>query len=173
MSSTDRSSAVVALVLIGLGVVFLAFNLVPGLQIARTWPVIFFVIALGFYLPALLWPSARQGLAALFIPGSVLLVLGLIFLYNTFTNDWGAWAYIWTLIPGGVGLGLALAARMGGWGSGTLWVGVWMMVGSVAAFGFFGTLFGTPVLKAIGPIALIIAGAALLLRTFVRPPQSA
>ncbi|HEY4690122.1 MAG TPA: hypothetical protein VIK33_12480 [Anaerolineae bacterium] len=172
MNSTDRSSTVVALVLIGLGVLFLLFNLVPGLDWGNGWPIIFFVIALGFYLPPIMWPSARQGLAALFIPGSVMVALGLIFLYNTFTDDWASWAYAWTLIPGGVGLGLALAASIGRWGRGTLWVGIWMIVGSVAVFSLFGTMFGGPVLKSIGPVLLIAGGVLLLLRSLVRPAQS-
>lgn len=173
MNSAERSSTVVALILIALGAMFLAFNLIPGLELGRTWPVIFFVIAAGFYLPAFIWPNSRQGLAALYIPGSVMLALGLIFLYNTFSRDWASWAYAWTLIPGGVGLGLALAARIGQWGQGTMWVGVWMMVGSVAVFGLFGTLFGGPLLKSLGPIALIVGGVLLLLRQFGRPGGSA
>lgn len=172
MDSTDRSSTVVALVLIGLGALFLAFNLIPGLDLGRTWPVIFFLIAGGFYLPAVLWPASRQGLAALFIPGSIMLTLGLIFFYNTMTDDWASWAYAWTLIPGGVGLGLALASRFGAWGRGTMWVGIWMMIGSVAVFGFFGALFGGPLLKTIGPVALIVGGALLLLRAVARPTRA-
>jgi hypothetical protein len=172
MDTTDRSSTVVALILIGLGALFLAFNLIPGLQLGRTWPVIFFLIAAGFYLPAFLWPASRQGLAALFIPGSIMLTLGLIFFYNTLTDDWAAWAYAWTLIPGGVGLGLALASRFGEWGRSTMWVGIWMMVGSVVVFGFFGALFGGVALRTIGPIALIIGGVLVLLRSFMRPART-
>jgi len=131
VNTVDRRSTVTAIILIGLGVMFLAFNTIPGLSLERTWPVIFFVVAAGFYLPPLAWPSERKGLSALFIPGSILLTLGLIFFYNTLTNDWESWAYAWTLIPGGVGLGLALAARFGEWGRGALWVGVWMIAGAL------------------------------------------
>jgi len=169
MKSTDRSSTVVAIVLIGLGVLFLAFNNIPGLDIGKTWPIIFFLIAAGFYLPPIVWPSERKALAALFIPGSVIVALGLIFFYNTLTDDWASWAYAWTLIPGGVGLGLALAARFGEWGRGTMWVGIWMIVGSVTVFGFFGMLFGGAALKAIGPVVLIAGGVLLLMRSFARP----
>jgi len=173
MNSTDRNSSVVAAVLIGLGVLFLAFNNIPGLDIGRTWPIIFFLIAGGFYLPAIVWPDQRKGLAALFIPGSIMLTLGLIFFYNTLTDDWASWAYAWTLIPGGVGLGLSLAARFGEWGQGTLWTGVWMMIGSVLVFGFFGTLFGGTILRSAGPILMIVGGVLLLLRSLARPAQHA
>jgi hypothetical protein len=165
MNTTDRSTSVVAFILIGLGVLFLAFNLIPGLSFGMAWPVIFFLLSAGFYLPPILWPASRQGLAALFIPGSVMVALGLIFFYNTLTGDWASWAYAWTLIPGGVGLGLVLASQMGQWGRGTLQVGVWMMVGSLVVFGFFGMLFGGALLRTVGPILLIAGGVLYLLRS--------
>ncbi len=167
MNTADRRSTVTAIILIGLGVMFLAFNTIPGLGLDRTWPVIFFVVAAGFYLPPIVWSSERRGLAGLFIPGSVLLTLGLIFFYNTLTADWESWAYAWTLIPGGVGLGLALAARTGGWGHGTMWVGIWLIAGSVTVFAFFGALFGGPALRSLGPILLIAGGGLLLLRSLM------
>jgi len=167
MNTTDRAPSIVASILIGLGVLFLVFNL-TGLSFGETWPIIFFLLAAGFYLPAILWPDNRRELAGLFIPGSVLLTLGLIFFYNTFTHDWASWAYAWILIPGGVGLGLALAALVGRWGSGTLWIGVWMMIGSLIVFGFFGTLFGGTWLRSIGPALLIAGGILLLVRTMRR-----
>ena len=171
MQSTDRSTIVVAVVLIGLGALFLAFNLIPGLDIGQTWPIIFFLIAGAFYLPASVWPSERKALAGLYIPASIMLVLGLIFLYDTITDDWGSWAYMWTLIPGGVGLGLALGSRIGGWGRDTTQVGIWMMVGSAIGFGFFGLLFGSRLAGVLGPILLILGGAVLLLGTLRRPAR--
>jgi len=171
MQSTDRSGTVVAVVLIGLGVLFLAFNLIPGLDIGQMWPIIFFLIAGAFYLPAIVWPSERKALAGLYIPASIMLVLGLIFLYDTITGDWGSWAYMWTLIPGGVGLGLALGSRIGGWGRDTMQVGIWMMVGSLVAFAFFGLFFGSALIRTIGPLLLIAGGALLLLRALRRPVQ--
>jgi len=173
MRSYDRGSTVAAAVLIALGILFLAFNNIPGLDIGKLWPGIFVLIAGGFFLPPLLWPDQRQALSALFIPGSIMLTLGLIFFYNTLTDDWGSWAYAWTLIPGGVGLGLMLASHFGKWGEGTTWVGIWLMIGSVLVFGFFGTLFGGPILKAIGPVALIVGGMILLLRSVARPARQA
>lgn len=172
MTTTRQGSTIVAVVLIGLGVLFLAFNIIPGLDIGKTWPIIFFLIAGGFYLPALVWSDQRQALAALFIPGSIMLTLGAVFFYNTLSDDWGSWAYLWTLIPGGVGLGLALASRIGRWGEGTQWAGVWMMIGSLMAFGFFGMLFGSSLLRIVGPVLMIIGGLLLLLRAFRRPART-
>ena len=108
MNPNHRGSLIAGVILIGLGVLFFLLNLLPGVNFDKLWPVIFILLAAGFFIPPLLWPQQRQGLSGLFIPGAIMLMLGLIFFYNTFTNDWASWAYAWTLIPGGVGLGLWL-----------------------------------------------------------------
>ena len=168
MSRMDRGSLAAALFLITLGAVFLVVNLVPGLTFARTWPVIILVISAAFFLPALIAKEARRGLAALAIPGSIFLILGAIFLYNTLSNDWASWAYAWILLPASVGLGLTLASAIGGWERTALDVGVWIMVLSGAAFGLFATLFGEPLVKAVGAGALILGGLLMLVRAFRR-----
>lgn len=160
----QRGMAIPALFLIGLGVVFLVFNIV-GWTLNVTWPILFFILAAGFYAPAVIWPSARQGLAALYIPGSILFVLGAIFTYNTATEDWVSWAYAWVLVPGGVGLGLWLASLVGGWGKEAMWVGLIMMVVCLVVFAFFGMLFGSAVLKVFSPILLILMGILLVWRS--------
>ncbi len=171
MKSIDRSSLAGALFLILLGVVFLVINL-TGLKIGQTWPVIFFIMAAMFFLPSMLWPQAKRGLAGLFIPGSIMLVLGLIFLYNVLTNDWVAWAYAWTLIPGSVGLGLWLGAIVGKWSGDADRVGAWMMGISVMVFALLGAIFGAASMKIIGPVLLVIGGALFLLRGFFKKPAA-
>jgi hypothetical protein len=167
MHTVDRGSIVTAIFLIVLGGLFLAFSIF-GLTISTTWPLIFFILAAGFFLPSLIWPPMRRGLAALFIPGSILLVLGLIFQYNTLTNDWVSWAYAWILLPGSVGLGLALASWVGGWSRDVSVVGVWLLVICIVVFSLFGMLFGSTVLKIFGPAVFILIGLFLLLRSFRR-----
>ena len=169
MFASNRAATVTAVLLIGLGILFLAINLL-GLDFSRIWPIIFLIIAAGFYLPVFFAPVAREGLAALFIPGTIMLGLGLIFFYNTLFDDWGSWAYIWTLIPASVGVGLVLAAKAGGWGSGVTSVGLWMALISVAVFGLLAMLFGSRVFGTLGPIILIGAGVLLLIRSFQRSP---
>lgn len=164
----DRGSLYIALLLITMGALFLAFQLVPGLTVGAAWPVIFLFIAGGFFLPAVLWPAQRSGLAGLYIPGAIMLTLGVIFLYNVITRDWASWAYAWLLIPGGVGLGLWMASAVGRWGPAVASVGVVMLLICVALFSIFGALFGGPILKAAGPIVIIGAGLFLLLRSLRR-----
>jgi hypothetical protein len=166
MRSASRSSTYVAILLIGMGVLFLAFNLLPGFAIGRAWPVVFYILAAGFYLPPILWRDQLHSLSGLFIPASIMLALGLIFTYNVLTHDWASWGYAWTLIVAGVGGGMALAGWSGGWGSLPTWVGSWILLGSLAIFALFASIFGLPLLKLAGPALLIIAGAFLIMRGF-------
>ena len=168
MNPPSRASLIFGVLLIAAGAVMLLLTLLPGASLALTWPVIFYIFAAGFALPYFAWPAARRGLAALFIPGAILLSLGLVFTYNVLTSDWVSWAYAWLLIVTGVGAGLALAGSLGGWSRPVFWVGVWMAGVSVGLFGLFATLFGAPLLKTIGALLVMAAGALLLLRSFRR-----
>ncbi len=164
MRSGNRGSLYVAVLLIGMGVLFLAFNLMPGFAMGRAWPVVFYILAAGFYLPPILWREQVRGLSGLFIPASIMLALGLLFTYDVLTQDWASWGYSWTLIVAGVGGGIALAGRTGSWGSVSTWVGNWMLLGSLAIFALFASIFGLPLLKLAGPALLIIAGLVLITR---------
>jgi hypothetical protein len=166
MNNLNRGTIFSAILLIGMGVLFLILNL-GGISMEKTWPVIFLALGAACFLPALLWPNLRTGLASFCIPGGVLLSLGVIFLYNTLSGDWASWAYAWILLNAGVGLGIALAAWIGGWGREMATIGWWWFALSVAAFSVFATLFGGPVLKSSGPIMLILCGIWLVIRSFI------
>ncbi len=170
MNAINRTRIIIAGVLISLGLLFLVFNLIPGFDTSLIWPVIIILLGFAFLLPPFLWPAARQGLASLFIPGVILIELGLFFIYNVRTGDWASWAYGWILIPAAVGLGMALAAWVGRWGSVVAWVGWAILASSLFVFTIFALIFGTPILKAVGPIALIFTGLLLLLRREDRRP---
>jgi hypothetical protein len=131
---------------------------------ARLWPAVFFLAALVFYVPALSSRGNRRELAGLFIPGTIMVTLGLIFFYNTLTGDWGSWAYAWTLIPAGVGLGIALGASVGGWGRGATVAGLIMAAVGALAFAFFAMFFGELPFKVLGPALIILIGLILLVR---------
>jgi hypothetical protein len=163
-----RGNVVVALVLIGFGIFFLLINFFPGLEEFISWPLIFFILAAGFFVPPLVFPSARKGLSALLIPGSILLMLGLIFMYNMLTHDWGSWGFMWLLIPCSVGMGLSAASWLGEWGRDATVVGFWLMVISLVFFAFVGSLFGSNVLRYSGPFILIIMGLFFVIRSLRR-----
>ncbi len=160
----NRGSIVVGGILILIGAIFLFVN-VFQINFGQVWPIIFFIIGAGFYLPVLLMPRDRTNLAALLIPGTILFGLGAIFFYNVFTDNWGSWAYIWTLIPASVGLGLLLAARVGHWGGDTLKVGFWIFVISLGVCLVLAAFFGGGNVGLIGAILLIALGVFLLIQS--------
>ena len=172
MNKTNRGSIIAGIGLICLGAILITFNLIPGMSIQHTWPVIFIVAAFAFYLPAIAWPDSKQGLAALYIPGTILLGLGAIFLFNTLTKDWAIWAFAWILIPACVGLGIMLASLAGKWGRVVWLVGIWMAVISFALFATFAALFGDMIVKFVGASLLVAMGLYLLIRSFL-PKQVA
>ena len=163
----SRGSIVVGGILVVIGAVFLCVN-VFRIDFGNIWPVIFFIIGAGFYLPVLLMPRERRNLAGLLIPGTILFGLGTIFFYNILADNWGSWAYIWTLIPASVGLGLLLAARVGNWGGDTMKVGFWMFVISTGVCLILAAFFGGGNAGLIGAILLIVLGLFLLIRSIRR-----
>ena len=165
MDPLRKGSLAFGILLVAFGAISLVIALLPGHLLGQVWPGIFYVIAAAFYLLIRLWPDLRKWLAALFIPGSIFLTLGLIFTYNVLSQDWNSWAYAWLLILSGVGVGLALAGAFGGWGRGMLSVGLWMIAIPTGLFGLFAALFGTPLLKIVGAVIVLLVGALLLIRS--------
>ncbi len=163
----NRGAIVVGGILILIGAIFLFVN-VFRIDFGQIWPIIFFIIGAGFYLPVLLMPRDRGNLAGLLIPGTILFGLGAIFFYNIFTDNWGSWAYIWTLIPASVGLGLLIAARVGNWGGDTMKVGFWMCVISTGVCLILAAFFGGGNAGLIGAILLIVLGVFLLIQSIRR-----
>lgn len=168
MDESKRGTMAAGIILVALGAVFFALNLIPGIVTAKTWPLVLVVLGIGFCLPAVIWPAQKQSLAGLFIPGSILLVLGAIFLFNTLTGIWSVWAIAWMLIPGSVGLGLVLGAHIGKWDKSVTQVGMWMLVLSLALFALFASMYGNVVVKSIGAGLLVVTGLVLLIRSLTR-----
>jgi hypothetical protein len=106
-----RSSVIVGTIFIVVGLLFLLIQLFPGLgfnlDMDRQWPLI--IVSVG----GLLVLSAFLGSPRLAIPGSITAGIGGILYVQNLTNTWASWAYIWTLIPGFVAIGLILAGFLG------------------------------------------------------------
>ncbi len=96
-------------VLIALGLCFLAGQFLRLDIWHYLWP--FFIVGLGslFFVGMFLGGKPAGALA---IPGTILTLLGLLFVYQNTFDAWESWAYAWTLLaPTGVGLGLMIFAR--------------------------------------------------------------
>jgi hypothetical protein len=101
----DRGGVWFGLVLIVLGAVFLAGQVVDINVGDNSWPffiivpgVILFVLGLGF--------GDEAGLGAT-IPGGMITAVGLLLLYQNTYDAYASWAYAWALVaPGAVGVSL-------------------------------------------------------------------
>ena len=158
---------------IGFGLIIGGALLLLGTLLSRAgaelWPLFILVPGLIFLAVAAFGPS---GTASLFIPGSILTTLGLLFFVQVATDHFESWAYAWALIWGAVGVGLLLQ----GWrtdnsrltSQGRRLVGLAaaaFLVGFVFFEGFIFGDFADSWLFRVGlPFIFIGAGAFLLLR---------
>lgn len=160
MEQRRRSNLIGGLLLILLGLLILALQLLPGVQLLFSWP----WIIIGFGLVLFLIGTAT-GVAALVIPACIIGGLGGILYYQSMTGDWDSWAYIWALIPGFVGVGMALTGLLSSNGGDAARAGLWLVVISLALFAVFGSLFGAlGLLGDYWPMLLILLGILLLVR---------
>ncbi len=169
------------LLLIGLGVLFLLGQFI-GFDVWRyLWPLFIIGFGLLFFAGMVAGGKAAGGLA---IPGSIITILGLIFMYQTVSNHWASWAYVWALLaPTGVGIGLMIFGRWSdkpelyqpGWWLMIIGLGIFLVMGAFfeLVIGFAG--YQTPG-RVLWPVVLILLGLLLLFRRslgFLKPPFSA
>lgn len=102
----------IGICLIGFGVLFLLIELLQLNFWRYFWP--FFVILPGilFFMVVL---SGWRSVSGFAVPASIVTAVGLLLLYQNFTNHWQSWAYAWSLIfPTSLGLGLYIAGMRAG-----------------------------------------------------------
>ncbi|MDO9087101.1 MAG: hypothetical protein Q7U53_12915 [Anaerolineaceae bacterium] len=99
-----KSNFAWGIILILFGGLLLANQLVPGLKMIFDWPWIVMGVGVVFLLLAVF--TQTGGLA---VPGSIVGGIGAILYYQNLTGNWETWSFAWTLIPGFVGIGIALA----------------------------------------------------------------
>jgi hypothetical protein len=96
--------------------------------------------------------------------------IGGILYYQNQTDDFGSWSYMWTLIPGFVGVGTILSGLLGDHTRRNLTHGLNLIVISAVLFLVFGTLLGG--LSILGDygvaVLLILLGLYVLVRGFTR-----
>lgn len=159
-----RENIAWGLILILVGVGFLAYQMFPNLFAGFAWPWLMVMLGAIFVLMALV---TRTG--GMIVPGVILLGLGGIFLYQTRTGDWDSWAYLWTLMPGLAGLGLFLGSLIDREMRPARMVGLIMLAAGLMMLAIFGGFFGlSPELLRFWPVVLIIAGAVVFFRA-MRP----
>lgn len=156
-----RSSIIVGTILILVGALFLLVQFFPGLSpnldISSQWPLI--IVSVG----GLLILSAFFGAPTLAIPGSIVSGIGGILYVQNLTNTWESWAYIWTLIPGFVGIGLLLSGLLGHQRRTSWREGSRLLLISAVMFVIFAAFFnGLGELGRFWPVLLIGVGLWML-----------
>ena len=164
---SKRGSLVGGIILILIGGLILINQLVGGIGIQISWPLILVGMGLLFILF-----GAIFGIGGLAVPGSILTGLGLIFYYQDYTGDFTSWTYMWALIPGFVGVGVLISGLInpgtgkGGWS---------LLAISAVLFIIFAAIFGdlSDQWVLYISIAIIIIGVIGLIRGLIRLFQSA
>jgi hypothetical protein len=160
----QKSSIVGGIILILLGLLFLASEIFPDLFSFWEWPFIIILIGLVF----LLW-AVIGGVGGLAIPGSILTGIGGILYYQNAFNAWYTWSYIWALIPGFVGVGIMLSGLIDRDFKDRFFGGLSLLVISALLFFAFGSFFGmAPDISKYWPALLVILGLISLTKALVR-----
>jgi hypothetical protein len=165
----NRSNLFLGFLLILLGSWMVVTKQVPAVQhwISENyiWPM--WVIGAGALIFLMGLISGNPEMA---IPASIVAGLGGIFYYQELHNNYGTWSFMWTLIPGFVGVGHILAGLLGERTRHNLSHGLRNLVVSAVLFLVFGTLLGgLNLLGDLGaPILIILLGVYVMARGIMR-----
>jgi hypothetical protein len=166
MNSSARGRLVMGVLLVLIGLGFLALQFSPALaewfQLTLSWPLI--VVGVGGLLLLIGLLTGAPGMA---IPACIVAGIGGILYYQNTTNDYLSWSYAWTLIPGFVGVGMVLAGILGSKEYHIVRRGFSLMILSLILFILFGSFFGVfSFLGVYWPILVIAAGILIIIRAF-------
>ena len=165
----NRSTLFLGVLLILLGAWLVVSRQVPAVQhwldTNFAWPM--WTIGAGLLILLIGLITGAPGMA---VPAAIVAGIGGILYYQNATKDFTTWSYMWTLIPGFVGIGVILAGLLGEHTRHNLARGLNLIVISAIMFLIFGALFGgLGILGPNGPAILLIAlGVYVLLRGFMR-----
>lgn len=155
-----RSGVVGGIILILLGLLFLASEIAPQYFQFWDWP--FVIIGLG--LVFIIW-AILSGTGGLAVPGAIIGGIGGILYYQNMTGAWESWSYIWALIPGFVGIGIIIGGIIDQTYKESFTGGLIMLLISTTLFFAFGSAFGMqPEITQYWPILLIALGLISLVR---------
>ena len=168
MDSRQRSNLAGGLILILIGGAFLAAQLVPDLfswlDPAQNWPLI--VIGVGVFL---LLIGLLTGVPAMAVPACIVGGIGGLLYWQNVTGYWESWYYVWTLIPGFVGVGIILSGLLNGHPRQAFREGKRMLMVSLILFTIFGFFLGREAFHSfLWPSLIIAAGVLILVRTLLR-----
>jgi len=157
----DRPLKTASFLVIGVGILLLVLNLLMDGSLNIALPLVF--LMLGGVLFILVYAAKPRwaGSSILYIPGSLLLAFGLVFLLNVVTRDWQSWAYAWLLLLAGIGVGLVLAYQHQTWPPLVNLIGWGLAVAGVTFFAVFGAIAGGLFIQVMAPILIVLGGVIL------------
>lgn len=160
----NRSNLFLGVLLIAIGAWLVATRQVPSLQqFTENMTGAMWTIAAGILILVIGLITGAPGMA---VPASIVAGIGGILFYQDQVGDYASWSYMWTLIPGFVGVGTILAGLLGENTSRNLSSGLRTIVFSAVLFLVFGTFLGD--LDFLGEygvaILLILLGLFILAR---------
>ena len=150
--------AIAAVILVGEAVLRVVSGV--GDELFRWWPLLLIVLSAFFLGPAWLGRQNRRVRAGMVIPGFMLAGVGLTLLYTSLADRWGAWGYLWSVLPFSFGLGMYAA----GWiadAPAFKWIGSGIAVAGVVVYLVFATAFGGEAFRVIAALGLLALGLAL------------
>jgi hypothetical protein len=164
-------------VIIGIGLVltgtwFLLIQFFPdlnlGFDLEFTWP--WLIIGLGLLMFVFGLVVDAPGMA---VPAAIITGIGGILYYQVESGDWSSWGYLWTLIPGFVGIGILIMRFLQGEFRAGIADSLTLIIISLVLFMIFSSLLGGPLLLGpYWPVLIILFGVWLLVRAFIRPRRS-
>jgi hypothetical protein len=165
MDRGRRSSLATGIVLILIGVLIFAAQLVPEWTAWFQWPL--YIVGIG---AVLLIIGLLTRVPALAIPACIVAGIGGLLYYQNATGNWESWSYAWALIPGFVGVGIVVAGLLGGEFRKSLREGGQLILVSLVMFLAFGSFFGLIGLGPLGqywPVLLIALGVLILFNRLI------
>jgi len=147
MDSRTRTQLALGLFLILIAAFLAALRFYPPLRAlipSFEWPM-WVVIAGG----VILLIGLLVGAPGMAVPACIVAGIGGILYYQNATGDWESWAYVWSLIPGFVGVGTILAGLLGQDFRQSVRSGLNLILISLIMFLFFAAVFGR--LAVLGP----------------------
>ena len=172
MEKKNRTQLVLGLLLILVAGWLIATRIKPDLadilHLTFAWPM--WVMFAG---AAILVIGLLVGESDMAVPACIVAGIGGILYYQNTTNHWESWAYLWTLIPGFVGVGKILSGIIGGDFMAFLREGLKLLLTCAILFTIFATIFNAWDIfgpySAYVPIALLfVLGIWLIVRGFMR-----
>jgi hypothetical protein len=172
MEKKNRTQLVLGLLLILVAAWLIATRIKPDLvnilHLTFEWPM--WVLFAG---AALLVIGLLVGAPDMAVPACIVAGIGGILYYQNATDNWQSWSYMWTLIPGFVGLGQILSGIIGGDFMAKLREGLKLLLTCAILFTIFATIFNAWTVfgsySAYVPIALLfLLGIWLIVRGILR-----